>query len=426
MGSDFSKRCESIFLPRYGKRWKTACAHALGIARASLYRYLDEDVDPPDSVFRSLAVLEGNPRPVRDDREMVICYATALVDVQHRMDERGWLSTPYPSTLRRALDLGAARNFLEGDERWPANLASLVQSAEKRLRDWVSDLAWDKEDLYSSASLLFNGELTAECRALASPSGDPETELTENAGYLKLLALCGERDDGEIIYRTWRRCVIEHPTLENWSRLLLSAPEFAEINSLDELVEAFYEPLPESFAIEGRVPVCRTTGTVLRRRGLGFHTECRDREAIKLAFQGECDWISFRPGMLTLRRPFRIFWCLPGRSELELERRLIEAGWRVELWPRLDRVDIVARSSDGRRIAIDVKDYLSPVRLAARFKGLREYEEDHMCFLVIPDYVARQERAFEQKFDAFRASFARAQVHLRTVSDLLLELGVDR
>jgi hypothetical protein len=58
------------------------------------------------------------------------------------------------------------------------------------------------------------------------------------------------------------------------------------------------------------------------------------------------------------------------------------------MWPTLDRVDIDATSPDGtRRIAIDVKEYLSPENLAARFRGFKEYTLTHDCYLVVPDYM---------------------------------------
>src|SRR3546814_11297747 len=88
--------------------------------------------------------------------------------------------------------------------------------------------------------------------------------------------------------------------------------------------------------------------------------------------------LKYRNGMLYLRRAFRNFWCLPGLAELELARRLVALGWSTTLWPKLDRVDLVATSPDGnRRIAVDVKDYFSPARLAVRFTGFKEYQADH-------------------------------------------------
>src|SRR5262249_5895843 len=102
------------------------------------------------------------------------------------------------------------------------------------------------------------------------------------------------------------------------------------------------------------------------------------------------------------------------------------AGWTCEMWPTLDRVDIEARSPDGsRRIAIDVKEYLSPENLAARFGGFKEYASTHHCYLVVPDYVPEVTKGFERRFDAVRSAHGKTPMDLRTASDLLEELEVD-
>ena len=125
-----------------------------------------------------------------------------------------------------------------------------------------------------------------------------------------------------------------------------------------------------------------------------------------------------------LRRPFRLYWCLPGQIELELAKRLQRAGWAVDLWPDLDSVDIAATSPDGkRRIAADVKEYLSPENLAYRFEGFKEYSGDHDCFLVVPDYMPELSKRYEDRFQAVRASRSKAAMTLHTVSSLLDELG---
>lgn len=127
-----------------------------------------------------------------------------------------------------------------------------------------------------------------------------------------------------------------------------------------------------------------------------------------------------------MRRPFRLYWCLPGKTELDLAARLESAGWACRLWPDLDRVDLAATAPDGRRIAADVKDYLSPENLAVRFQGFKEYAADHACYLVVPDYMPEVSRGYARRFEAVRAAHAKAPVELRTLSDLLDDLGVAR
>jgi hypothetical protein len=422
----FHDRCKALFSGRlgYGRRWKSIAAQTLGIGRATLYRYFSDDSNIAADVLGRIAQLEEPARPVRKDSEMIQLYATALIDIQREIDERGWLSSPYPSTVRRALDLGAARNVIESSARWPTDLITLAKIAEMPIFQWLSDMSWDTSGEFIGAKLVENGEITNECRRLAVPGGDPEKEMVENAGYQMLVALCQDHPDGDDIYRSWRRCVIENPILQNWSNTLLMDPMLAGIERIDEIVEYFYDRIPEALATNNDLPICTITGTIMRHDGNAFHTESRDPEAIRRARVGKCDKLRYRPGMLYLKRPFRTFWCLPGKAEIELEKRLHNLGWTCKLWPKLDRVDLTAVSaSKRRRVAVDVKDYFSPPRLAARFNGFKEYKSDHECFLVIPDYLLEIDPSFEMRFGAFRASMGKSKIVLHTVSSLVSNLG---
>lgn len=421
----FYTRCEALFAHKlgYGRRWKSAAAQGLGIGRATIYRYFEDEGGIAADVLRRLGELEGPQKPVRNDREMVVLIAGALVNVQKRIDDSGWLSAPYPPNLRRALDLGAARNLIEGAACWPTDLDALARLAQEPLFRWVPDMSWDSGEEFFAARLIEHGEVSAECRKLAMPGGDPEQEIEENLGYEMLMGICRDRADGENLYSVWRRSVIENRILTNWSTTILMDPLLASIERIDEIVEAFYDRVPEALAVNGFLPICTVSGTILRREKTAFHTECRDPEAIRRAREGRHETLKYRNGMLYLRRAFRNFWCLPGLAELELARRLVALGWSTTLWPKLDRVDLVATSLDGnRRIAVDVKDYFSPSRLAVQFAGFKEYQADHECFLVVPDHVLQVEPRFEDRFEAFRASMGKVKVELRTVSDLIDEL----
>jgi hypothetical protein len=216
--------------------------------------------------------------------------------------------------------------------------------------------------------------------------------------------------------------VVENPVLSGWTTLLAD-PLLVSVERLDEIIFAFYERIPESMALDGYLPICSISRTVLRRERSGFHTECRDPEAIRRAKAGECERVKWRHGALQLRRPFRLYWNLPGRAELTLEKESKAIGWKAELWPNLDRVDLLLASPDGkRRLAIDVKEYLSPENLAVRFEGFKEYSADHECFLAVPDYMPEISTGYHRRFDAVRASYSKMPIALRTISELLNEL----
>jgi hypothetical protein len=358
---------------------------------------------------------------------MVTLFARGLLEVQKQIDGYGWLRDGYPSILQRCFDLAAAQNALNDEIRWPTDFSTLSRMAQLSIYDWGIDVSWEPDGEYAAATLLENDEITLACVALAMPGQDPEAEIIENAGYKLLKSICQDNRKGQAMYVAFRRMVIERPVLPSWTSAILMDPVLAGIERIDEIVGAFYQPVPDSLVINGAIPTCSVSGTILRRARSGFHTECRDPEAIKLARSGEYRAVKWRPGAIHLRRPFRLYWCLPGIAELELAGKLMAAGWTCELWPGLDRVDIEATSGNfSRRIAVDVKDYVSPENLAVRFDGFKEYSSSHECYLVVPDYVATISRGFERRFEAVRAARGKSPVKLRAVSDLLDEVAVKR
>ncbi len=423
MPSSFKERCEALFAPLHGRRWKTASASALGVSRATLHRYLGASTDVPGAVLDTLGELEGPTRPALDDRGMIVLAASALVAIQREVDDIGHLTAPYPRTAQRAFDVGAARNLEEGEGRWPTDLRSLADFASRPLGLWAGDMAWDREDLFAECVLVENGELTPACRDLAADSKDPEQEHVERDGFDALRAACAKVPDEDAFYTAWRRCVVERPVLSTLSEAARAVPGLVDLDDWTGFVGRFYDLVPDSMAFGDHVKTCVVSRTLLRRAGRGLHTECRDPAAISAVAEGAYGRKPFRPGQtLHLRRAFRTFWCLPGVAELQVAEGLGAQDWRVRLWPRRDRVDIEAEAPDGEeRLAIDVKDHLSPVGLARRFGGFKEYEETHRCLLVVPDYVVEANRRFPERFENLRRAHGKPPVALRTVSALLRE-----
>jgi len=424
-GEDFLSRCEGLFAAQHGRRWKSACAEALRIGRASLYRYFEGKVAVPGNVLARLTRLEGLGRPAVGASEMVALYARGLLDVQDELDRHGSIRRGYPETLRRAFDLAAALNAAEGSENWPVELGQLVARAGQPFYKWLPDLSWDPGGEFTAVRLVENGAVSAECFELAAKGRDPEAELNENSGYERLRSIALSRADGEDFYRAWRRLIIERPVIQDLRQALDGNRVLLDRDAPD-LLGRFYQAVPESLAVSGTLRICKISGTILRPLDVGgttYETDCRDPKAVKLALSGEHNVIEFTRGTRQLIRPFRLFWCLPGKAELELALKLAKAGWSCRLWPELDRLDLVAKSRDGRRkIAVDVKDYLSPTALANRFEGFKEFSRDHECFLVVPDYVRKITTDFERRFAAWRDSWNKVPVELRTISSLLKEL----
>jgi hypothetical protein len=64
----------------------------------------------------------------------------------------------------------------------------------------------------------------------------------------------------------WRRFLVEHRINEGLGRVLVSMPELGNLVGVEQAFQTFYEPLPAAYAGEdGIVPICKVSGTVLRR-----------------------------------------------------------------------------------------------------------------------------------------------------------------
>jgi hypothetical protein len=110
MPTKFETRCQELFGKTLGmgRRWKTAAAQALGISRATLYRYFEDDSEIPADVMTRLGRLEtGDDQKPASSQDMVTWFARGLRDVQTQIDDYGWLANGYPSSLQRGFDLAA-------------------------------------------------------------------------------------------------------------------------------------------------------------------------------------------------------------------------------------------------------------------------------------------------------------------------------
>ena len=181
MTTKFETRCQELFGKKLGmgRRWKTAAAQALGISRATLYRYFEDDSDIPQDVWTQLGRLEagGDQTPASLARSRRTWFARGLLDVQTQIDEHGWLKDGYPAALQRGFDLAAASNFASGQAQWPTNLSELARVAQRPLYEWAGDLSWDPDGQFTASRLIEAGEITPACADLAMPGADPEAEL---------------------------------------------------------------------------------------------------------------------------------------------------------------------------------------------------------------------------------------------------------
>jgi hypothetical protein len=83
------------------------------------------------------------------------------------------------------------------------------------------------------------------------------------------------------------------------------------------------------------------------------------------------------------------FVTVPGMPEIELERRLLRIeGVAVEMWPDMDRVDLLIRTPGGRLWEVDVKDHADPITIVEDAPSARD--------IVVPDYRPAQVRSLSR------------------------------
>jgi len=421
---DFQQQLIARSDPPSVTRWKSHAANWLGVSRPTLDAYLRHaQAGRLEKVpAEILGKVCGDQPDARTDVyaparvEMVLNFAAGLVALQEEMDAQGHPQAPYPAALQRGLDVAAWLNIAETNT-YPVTLAELLVCAGKPIYEWCAKLGEPLADEYYASRLLDEGEVTRDCLSLASQlRQDPEHEL------FKLLMRCCEDagSAGQDLYAAWRRTVIQAPVAGGYTQLLARERVFMQhLDLAHRLINAFYVRLPHVHASAGKVHLCPSTGTRLRRVGGKWVTEMRDEAAQRLLTREGPRTLDYTPDVLELKRPARLFWCLPGWHELQLCDMARQLGWEVELWPKFDTVDLLIRKPAATtRYAIDLKDHLSAQGLARSFERFKGYKS-HIRLIVVPDYLEDLNPDYRKTFARARASFGKEKVEIMTITGLL-------
>lgn len=427
--SDFIGRLSARFnTDKHG--WKSLACKTLNISRPSLDRYIALDSDGmtskiPDDIWK---ILDADP--IDEEKEtldspytMVNLLAEGLCALQECIDRVGHIQAPYPQSLSRGLNIASALN-LEHGSKYPTNLAGLLKASGNPLFTWCQEYEGPGAEEFGAALLIKDGEITPECLAIAG-LGDIDPELHF---YRSLMSACGELDEvsAQKFYVAWRRAVIEHPIADGFTIFLTDPVLRGNLSLTQELAEIFYEPLSVIHAEKNMIPVCPVSGTRLRKIRGEWVSECRDPKASIAIRQDGPSLRLFLPGMLELKRPARIFWALPGLQEIDLFNAAHGLGYHVELWPRMDAVDlIITHPEKPVRFAVDLKEYRSPIGLARSFDGFKFYKR-HQQVIVIPDYLSELNPDYIQHFERARRAKLKTKIQIMTYSELLHLLEINQ
>ena len=215
--------------------------------------------------------------------------------------------------------------------------------------------------------------LTDECLDLYdSTENDMFKALEERQIYQKM------RGSSQEEYTAVRRFFIEHPVCSEKElrgfKLKYNAPEIWEILSLA------YEAIPKD---SYRCPSC---GWTMRFRGLSAvccNRSCSDT----LPDRAQLEPLNIGEYQYRLRHGVMRYISLPGRLELEIQKKAERSGCKTVLWYDMDKYDVRVTLPSGKVWAIDAKTHRNPYILANEIKSDGELPtaEADRKFYVIPD-----------------------------------------
>jgi hypothetical protein len=409
--------------------WQTRAAEVLDAKRPSLLRYMawdnaGESDRVPSVIWTKLAQLErGGRRDSEPDiEEMLIGFARGMVAIQENLDTVGHIRVPYPKPLQRSFNIAAALRAIQapGSDRLPTDLAQLIECARTSVYQWAPMASSDRLEVFLSERLLDGTQITRECLDLAAL----QEEDDEKQFFALLMDKCRslDGDSGQELYEAWRSTVIEVPVAESHSAIIGRPGLRRHLSLTLELIQLFYTAVSPAQAVDGRVAICPVTRTRMRRIGDRWVSETRDPDLRRRSDEAGPEWVTWTPQMVELQRPPRLFWCHPGRYEVELADAAASRGWKVERWPSFDAIDLlISKPKTGRRYAVDVKDYVSPSHLARAFKGFKDFRQ-HTRLIVVPDYVTEPHPNYVSLFKRLREENGAPEVEMETMSRFLARL----
>lgn len=426
MAAGFTALLNAVFdTSRHG--WKTRAAKELGISRPRLDRYLaweaEGDIDAiPAEIWdrlQRLNVSSQTPAAVMSVESMVRELARGLVELQEKVDEIGHILAPYPLPLRRGFNLAALLN-IELGKFYPVNLIEFLVACQQPLYQWCPDYDGADAEEFGAVVLFESGSITEDCLRFVSASSVDE----EHRYYETVMAACSTMApaDAQAFYVAWRRTVIDSPTVASRSVFLLDPVLRRHPADTIELVNQFYRPLLPIHCVDGKVPICPVSKVRVARVNGVWTSESRDPLARQLLEQHGPQMLDYGPDMLELKRPARLFWALPGVTEVQLYEDVLALGYDAELWPQMDAVDLlIHHPTRPQHWAVDVKVHRSAIGLARSFKEFKAFKR-HRLAIVVPDYLLEINRRYIEQFTRARRSGLRTEARILPSSDLLAEL----
>lgn len=301
---------------------------------------------------------------------------------------------PYPPALQQALDrlTWACWNARVDPPRGVGDLVSAW--CTQPLSAWPLDLP--DGAVGAGDRLVVDEEPSETCRDWSVSNPDVVGEVLESRFMLDVRDTCrvmGRR--GQEVYVALRRLLVDEPVLSA-IELLKLRNRFADLPVWSQWLGEAYVAVTDNDVDDGSVGVCRRCRQLMRPASGGWR--CSTPRCRRLS-RPPAATVREAKGVVKLRADLVTYVSLPGRAESDLVKTLEAAGATVVWWPDVDAYDLLVVWSDGRRWAVDVKDWRSPYPLAVKLRPLPTYRDGHeyawdQGFIVIPDDRVSQRRGY--------------------------------
>lgn len=329
--------------------------------------------------------------------QVIIRLAVGLVE-QH---ERSLRQTASPITSpNRTLKTGLEQLSvlcLRGGILPPWHHKEVVEWLHLPLDQWAGDIGMQSSEAGLTDSLLFAGVPTDLTYELVARLGDGHTSLElQDLPFKKIMQYCRDQQLSEQYVRA-RQFLVENRCLPNGTHIIGQNLDWDDDVSR-ALIEC-YELIPLRCRVRRDdqhdwVAFCPRCGWVLEwhRSRYTEQASCYSDLCGSLVerIHQPSQWAKYQPEMMRTTRGIQRFIAAPEIALLKLKADLESLGGICHLWPHFDNYDLLVElPALDRRIAIDMKDYTSPVYLAEALDSFQRYPAWDECYYVFPDYRKR-------------------------------------
>jgi hypothetical protein len=304
-----------------------------------------------------------------------------LMIARHRHNSR---YPQYPPSVRQVLQL--FQNSLK--TWWPSDLPAGIDPDLPLLREPLLDESSLEEQVLNYLENLVDNA--------SWPAGISlqETQALADQRWIRDLVLWTREDPDrrESEYVLIRRFLIEHPWMtDDLLRQELGQLVYFDRKRIGEVYESVdhFDQLARYQNSYWECPHCKgLLSWIDGQPRCAKNLVCGRLKDLRLARP-----VAPRADIRRLKWSIHTRVCVPGQIEIDLTRRLLQAGVDVLLWPGGDRYDLRVTLPGQRAWAVDVKDYESPFALAnhisrnpfPRFEGNPSLHWER-AFYVIPAY----------------------------------------